>query len=92
VVITIKEDHDALYATITDDGCGFNVGTLLKAPDQDRGLGLAGMSERALLLGGTLNIHSSPGQGTTIEVHLALNANEEHTAKLPSDLSGEKAQ
>src|SRR5205823_5802868 len=72
VIISINEDKEAVYATITDDGCGFNVGTLLKAPDHERGLGLAGMSERALLLGGSLDIHASPGQGTTIEVRIPL--------------------
>src|SRR5207249_3082545 len=56
VVITMKEEADAVYATITDNGCGFDVSSILKSPDQERGLGLAGMSERALLLDGRLNI------------------------------------
>src|SRR6266566_842778 len=46
VLITMKEDADAVYATITDNGCGFDVSSILKSPDQERGLGLAGMSER----------------------------------------------
>ncbi len=32
------------------------------------GLGLSGMRERALLVGGTLTIYSTPGAGTTIEL------------------------
>src|SRR5436305_6568016 len=72
VLITMKEDADAVYVTIKDDGCGFDVGTLLKTPDQERGLGLAGMNERAVLLDGSLSIHSGPGHGTTIEVHIPL--------------------
>lgn len=88
VLITIKEDDNAVYATIADDGHGFDVETLLKTADQERGLGLAGMSERALLLGGSLNINASPGHGTTIEVRIPLNAAEEHNANhIPSDLS-----
>src|SRR5438270_10384337 len=39
VLITMKEDADAVYATITDDGCGFDVGAVQKSPDHDRGLG-----------------------------------------------------
>jgi signal transduction histidine kinase len=35
-------------------------------------LGLAGMEERARLLGGTLNIQSEPGRGTTVTVDLPL--------------------
>ena len=72
VLVTMKEDADAVYVTIKDDGCGFDVGTLLKTPDQERGLGLAGMNERAVLLDGSLSIHSGPGHGTTIEVHIPL--------------------
>ena len=87
VVITMKEDTDAVYATITDNGCGFDVGSILKSPDQERGLGLAGMSERALLLDGTLNINSSPGHGTSIEVYIPLGTREEPGAKITVDLS-----
>ncbi len=86
VVITIKEEHGAVYATISDDGCGFDVGTLLKAPDQDRGLGLAGMNERALLLDGSLDLHSSPGHGTTIEVRIPLSPAEKQHGNVPADM------
>src|SRR5579859_7902063 len=86
VVIIMKEDADAVYATITDDGCGFEVGTLLKLPYQERGLGLAGMNERALLLDGTLHINSSPGHGTTIEFRIPLHPIEESDAKITPGL------
>src|SRR3954463_10670038 len=47
---------------IRDDGCGF-------APQNRSGgrLGVSGMRERALLVGGRLNVFSAPGEGTTIE-------------------------
>src|SRR6266536_5545546 len=72
VIVTVKEHADAVYVTSTDDGIGFNVGTLHKTPDQERGLGLAGMNERAVLLDGSLDIHSIIGRGTTIEVRIPL--------------------
>jgi two-component system, NarL family, sensor histidine kinase UhpB len=72
VTILLKEDIDKVYARIVDDGRGFDYEALLKAPIQERGLGLAGMYERAVLLDGTLNIQSIPGQGTTIEVSIPL--------------------
>jgi two-component system sensor histidine kinase UhpB len=72
VTITMKEDVYAVYATIVDDGSGFDVAALLKSSDQERGLGLAGMNERALLLNGRLSIISSPGHGTKVELRIPL--------------------
>src|SRR3954452_2900562 len=48
---------------IRDDGCGFS-------PQNRSGgrLGVSGMRERALLVGGRLNVFSAPGEGTTIEL------------------------
>ena len=49
---------------VRDDGCGFREGGL-----NGRGrLGVSGMRERALLVGGNLTIFSEPGEGTTIEL------------------------
>jgi len=55
---------------ITDDGSGFSQLVNGSAPPSGRpgGLGLGGMRERALLVGGSLNIWSRPGQGTTVEL------------------------
>ncbi len=72
VTITLKEETDRVYARITDDGQGFDYEALLKTPGQERGLGLAGMNERAVLLDGILNIHATPDQGTIIEVSIPL--------------------
>jgi two-component system sensor histidine kinase UhpB len=50
---------------IRDDGRGF------KGVPRSNGrahLGVSGMRERALLVGGHLNIFSEPGMGTTIEL------------------------
>jgi two-component system, NarL family, sensor histidine kinase UhpB len=85
VLITMKEDVDAVFVTIIDDGQGFDVGTLLKTPDQDRGLGLAGMNERAVLLDGSLDIHSSPGHGVTIEVRIPLTQAEKPFHKIATN-------
>ena len=53
---------------ITDDGDGFEMTAKRTARRRRGGLGLSGMRERALLIGGHLNIFSAPGQGTTIEL------------------------
>ncbi len=70
--ISIAEDNGFVTATISDNGQGFDAQTILKLPWQERGLGLAGMHERAALLDGTLLIKTEPGEGTTIEARLPL--------------------
>jgi two-component system sensor histidine kinase UhpB len=47
---------------VRDDGCGFKPG------GKHGRLGVSGMRERALLVGGRLNVFSAPGEGTTIEL------------------------
>jgi two-component system sensor histidine kinase UhpB len=49
---------------VRDDGRGFPT---VNGSGRNR-LGVSGMRERALLVGGNLNIFSTPGEGTTIEL------------------------
>lgn len=76
VSITLKEDTESVYATISDDGSGFDAEQLQKepGPGQERGWGLVGMHERAHLLNGSLTIHSRFGKGTTIHVRIPLHS------------------
>jgi len=50
---------------VSDDGRGFD-------PQRARGLGILGMEERVKRLGGSLAVHSSPGQGTVLKAELPL--------------------
>ena len=63
VAVTAREADGTLQLSVTDDGSGFDP----SAPGA--GFGLAGMRERVLLLGGTLDVASGPG-GTRIEASL----------------------
>ncbi len=49
---------------VSDDGRGFAF------DDSERGLGIGGMRERALLVGGELTIESRPGHGTTVRLNV----------------------
>ena len=57
---------------IRDDGHGFDASPSSRTNGRVRGrpggLGLSGMRERALLVGGRLEIFSAPGAGTTIDL------------------------
>jgi signal transduction histidine kinase len=59
-VVEVHEDHSAIRVTVRDDGTGFD------PTSKADGFGLLGMHERAQLLGGTLQVESAPGKGTTI--------------------------
>jgi len=72
VGVSVVESEESVRAIVNDNGRGFNAHTLLKLPWQERGLGLAGMHERAALLDGTLLIDTEPGKGTTIDVAIPL--------------------
>lgn len=66
VTVELIFDEDALRLSIADDGIG---GVELNGEARrNAGLGLAGMRERAKLLGGELRIESPPGAGTRITV------------------------
>ena len=56
---------DDVSLVVTDDGGGFDVG----APST--GFGLAGMRERLALVGGTLDVSSSPA-GTRLTARLPI--------------------
>ena len=60
VLVEVVEDDSTVRLTVRDDGTGFD-----PAAHTD-GFGLLGMRERVELLHGTLEVTSSPGQGTTI--------------------------
>jgi signal transduction histidine kinase len=59
--VDIRPEGDVLEAKVVDDGSGFDI----EGP-RSEGLGLAGMRERAELVGGSLAIASQPGEGTTV--------------------------
>jgi len=65
--VMARHSGDELQLDITDNGRGMD----LARPRRER-LGLIGMSERAHMLGGSMEIDSAPGRGTRISVRLPL--------------------
>ena len=62
VEVVLKAQNSMLTLAVVDDGRGFN---LLELSDSE-GLGVAGMRERASLVGGTLDVFSQPAQGCRV--------------------------
>jgi signal transduction histidine kinase len=72
--IEIESLAPGLRFAIVDDGAGFDVEAARARALAGGSIGLAGMQERVEFLDGTLEIDSSPGRGTHIEVFLPLAA------------------
>ena len=64
VSVVVDRSNSTLQLTVEDNGSGMDANASGKRPDG--GLGLAGLRERLTLIGGQLEIESSPDAGTTI--------------------------
>ncbi|MCL6472230.1 MAG: PAS domain S-box protein [Firmicutes bacterium] len=68
VWITIDFEQNETIINIIDNGKGFELSSSLGQLSRQGKLGIDGMKTRARLVGGTLDIQSSPGDGTAIAV------------------------
>jgi signal transduction histidine kinase len=78
VDVRLRSSGNRIHASVEDDGVGIRVGSINRRGS--RGLGLVGMRERAAMLGGVVDIHGRPGQGTRV------------TVVIPSEQAGEVAR
>jgi len=62
VEVTLSRTGEGAELSVADDGSGFAF------EQSERGLGIGGMRERALLVGAELTIESRPEQGTTVRL------------------------
>ena len=69
--VEMEERERELCLEIRDNGVGFEVGNPAERSPHD-GIGLMGMRERAEHLNGTLEVQSSPGKGTAVNVRIPL--------------------
>jgi two-component system sensor histidine kinase UhpB len=64
VDVVLRQRGEGVELEVSDDGRGFAFEA------SERGLGIAGMRERALLVGAELTIESRPEQGTTVRLRV----------------------
>jgi two-component system sensor histidine kinase UhpB len=86
IQVRLARENGALEVTVADDGGGFTF-------DQaTTGLGLGGMRERALLLGGELKVESRPEVGTRVRLRVPIRehgaAGVQHSHFEPTDWLG----
>jgi len=70
VQVQLRLDEREVTLQVSDDGNGFEPPEDLLAYARQGHLGLAGMRERAEILGGRLELTSLPGQGATVRVRI----------------------
>jgi signal transduction histidine kinase len=68
VLVQVAFGERDVAMSIQDDGRGFDVAAALAGADGRAAWGLLGIAERASLVGGTAEIDSRPGEGTTVRV------------------------
>jgi signal transduction histidine kinase len=71
VEIQLTNVNKNLHCEVHDDGVGFDVPSVLSCKER-RGLGLLGIRERLMAVGGTLQIDSRVGQGTELLVNIPV--------------------
>lgn len=62
-VVSLALLDDTTTLDVADDGCGFD-------PEAADGYGLRGLRRRVEALGGTMDVDSAPGEGTTVGIAL----------------------
>jgi signal transduction histidine kinase len=78
----VRTRAEDVWLAIRDDGLGFDPELAESSGAGGESLGLRGMKERASLLGGRLEVRSSPGAGTEVEAWFPL----------PSDAASDGSQ
>lgn len=68
VDVRLAEDNGALVLTVADNGRGISEEEIANT----RSIGLVGMRERAMLIGGEVVLHGARGRGTTVIVRVPL--------------------
>jgi signal transduction histidine kinase/ligand-binding sensor domain-containing protein len=71
LIVEIERRDGHIEALIRDNGHGFK-GTGMNGDHAGHGLGIANMYERAKLIGGEIQLESTPGHGTTIRLHVPV--------------------
>jgi len=86
--LRLSRQNGGVLLTLSDNGRGFEVPTAADVTNHRTGMGLHGMQERADILGGSLNIDSTPGRGTRLSLEFPVSRSKSEDA---SESYGESA-
>jgi signal transduction histidine kinase len=72
VHVVLDRSGSTIRLLVRDDGCGFLPDGTKRSNGHGERVGLSGMRERLSLLGGSFELHSEPGSGTTVKAEVEL--------------------
>jgi signal transduction histidine kinase len=81
VRVGLRRREEWIEMDVQDDGAGFGVPTDLRTLVSNGHFGLVGMTERAEAVGGSLQIDSIPGSGTTVIARVPAQPDEDRRAE-----------
>jgi PAS domain S-box-containing protein len=76
VTVEVKEENGNIVVRVRDNGNGFELSKVMGRKSNTRGVGLTAMKERIIILGGTFEVISQPGQGTEIKFNIPIGEKE----------------
>lgn len=83
--ISILREGDRVVISVSDRGRGFDPGDEKPAPTEDGGFGIFNINERMAWLGGSMEVDSEPGRGTTVELRVPVADQEEKRLPMVDD-------
>jgi signal transduction histidine kinase len=70
--VRLQSDGINLTTVVQDDGKGFDKAKVLRSYEKRGSFGLLNIDERARLVGGSADMESAPGEGTTVSIVVPL--------------------
>lgn len=68
IYVRLRREGRNLVTVVQDDGLGFDMQAVLRTYERRGSFGLLNIDERARLVGGSAEIQSAPGSGTTVTI------------------------
>lgn len=76
IMVRLEFAHNQINMQVQDDGVGFDLETARRRAREGGSFGLMSMEERVDLLGGSLRIESTPGDGTSVSASVPVDSTE----------------
>jgi signal transduction histidine kinase len=81
--ISVIRKDDSIELTVKDNGKGYDANDTSKMYADKKGLGLFSLKEKLIHLQGSMDIQSSPKEGTTVTINIPIKSDENDSAEQP---------